>query len=421
MAMKIYLVGGAVRDQLLGKAVKERDWVVVGANVETMLAAGYKPVGKDFPVFLHPETHEEYALARTERKTGHGYHGFTFYADASVSLADDLLRRDLTINAMALDADGQLIDPYGGQADLHNRLLRHVSAAFREDPLRLLRVARLAAQLHEFDFHIATETLALMRDLVISGELQYLTPERVWAETVKALLTPAPEVFFSILRETGALAIFYPEIDALYGVPQPSQHHPEIDTGIHSMMVLQQAARLSPKGEVRFAALLHDLGKATSPQASWPRHHGHEHAGLALVEKLCDRLRVPNSYRELASLVANFHGLFRRVLDELHPHTIVTLLQQLDALRRPERFDDFLLACEADLRGRTGFESAAVPQSQILRELAVLCRDIDSSALQQAGLTGKAFGDALEKARIALVTQQLEAIRRHARGGSADA
>jgi tRNA nucleotidyltransferase (CCA-adding enzyme) len=414
--MNTYLVGGAVRDQLLGKAVTERDWVVVGASVADMVAAGFKPVGKDFPVFLHPETHEEYALARTERKSGHGYHGFTFYTDTSVSLADDLLRRDLTINAMALDTTGQLIDPYGGQADLHNRVLRHVSEAFRDDPLRLLRVARLAAQLHEFGFQVATDTLALMHELVLSGELQYLTPERVWAETVKALLSPAPEVFFTCLRETGALAIFYPEIDALYGVPQPAHYHPEIDTGVHSMMVLQQAARLSSKGEVRFAALLHDLGKAISPQASWPRHHGHEHAGLALVEKLCDRLRVPNSYRELAILVVNFHGLFRRVLDELQPDTIVITLQQLDAFRRPERFDDFLLACEADLRGRIGFETAAVPQTRILRELAALCRTIDSSTLQQqSGLTGKAFGAALESERIRQVSQQLEAIRMRAK------
>lgn len=417
--MKTYLVGGAVRDRLLGRASSERDWVVIGATVDEMLAAGFKPVGKDFPVFLHPDTKEEYALARTERKSGHGYQGFVFYANADVSLEQDLLRRDLTINAIAQDADDQLIDPYGGQQDLQQRVLRHVSPAFVEDPLRLLRVARLAAQLHAYGFTLAPETRTLLHQLVASGELGYLTPERVWAETEKALRAEAPQVYFAMLRELGALQLFFPELDALYGVPQPARYHPEIDTGVHSLMVLEQAALLSTKPEVRFAALMHDLGKGMTSQDHWPRHHGHEHAGLALLEKLCDRLRVPNGYRELASLVVQFHGQFRLVLNDLRADTIVHLLQRLDAFRRPDRFEDFLLACEADLRGRSGFEMLPVPQSRILRELFLLCKEIDMTQLQQSGATGKAFGELVEKTRIAIVTQALPAMRKSAQQASA--
>ncbi|KAA0646420.1 fused tRNA nucleotidyltransferase/2',3'-cyclic phosphodiesterase/2' nucleotidase/phosphatase Cca, partial [Escherichia coli] len=354
--MKIYLVGGAVRDALLGLPVKDRDWVVVGSTPQEMLDAGYQQVGRDFPVFLHPQTHEEYALARTERKSGSGYTGFTCYAAPDVTLEDDLKRRDLTINALAQDDNGEIIDPYNGLGDLQNRLLRHVSPAFGEDPLRVLRVARFAARYAHLGFRIADETLALMREMTHAGELEHLTPERVWKETESALTTRNPQVFFQVLRDCGALRVLFPEIDALFDVPAPAKWHPEIDTGIHTLMTLSMAAMLSPQVDVRFATLCHDLGKGLTPPELWPRHHGHGPAGVKLVEQLCQRLRVPNEIRDLARLVAEFHDLIH-TFPMLNPKTIVKLFDSIDAWRKPQRVEQLALTSEADVRGRTGFES----------------------------------------------------------------
>ncbi|MGA9852817.1 MAG: multifunctional CCA addition/repair protein [Gammaproteobacteria bacterium] len=365
--MQIYLVGGAVRDELLGLPVKERDWVVVGATPAELAARGFKPVGKDFPVFLHPESHEEYALARTERKTGPGYHGFEFYSAPQVTLAEDLRRRDLTINAMARDEQSKLIDPYHGKPDLDARLLRHVSPAFTEDPVRVLRVARFAARFAPLGFKIAPETLALMSKMAANGEVDALVAERVWQETAKALATEKPSVFFGVLRECDSLKRIFPEIDKLFGVPQPEKHHPEIDTGVHVMLVLDQAARLSTDIVVRFAALVHDLGKGTTPADILPHHYGHEERSVKLVEALCERLRVPKDYRELAVLTARYHGLVHRAR-ELRAETVLKLLQNVDAFRRPERFAQFLLACEADALGRKGLEDAPYPQAVYLRK-----------------------------------------------------
>jgi tRNA nucleotidyltransferase (CCA-adding enzyme) len=366
--MEVFLVGGAVRDELLGRPVRERDWVVVGSTPEEMLRLGFRPVGRDFPVFLHPQTGDEYALARTERKTARGYRGFQVHAAPDVTLEDDLGRRDLTINAMARSADGNLIDPHGGAADAQRRILRHVSSAFVEDPVRILRVARFAASLVDQDscFSVAPETMEMMRSMVDSGEVDALVPERVWQETRRALETDRPDVFFQTLRQCGALARIYPEIDCLFGVPQPATWHPEIDTGRHVMMVIRQAAQRSGSARVRFAALVHDLGKGVTPESLLPAHHGHERKGVALIAGMADRLKIPNDFRELAELVSRYHLLCHRA-GELRPATLLQLLEKLDAFRRPERFAEFLLACEADMRGREGFENRDYPQADMLK------------------------------------------------------
>ncbi len=405
--MQTYLVGGAVRDRLLGRPFTERDYVVVGATPETMEAAGFRPVGRDFPVFLHPETHEEYALARTERKTARGYHGFQFNASPEVTLEDDLERRDLTINAMAEDTDGRLIDPYGGRGDLEARQLRHVAPAFAEDPVRLLRVARFAAQLAPWGFEVAPDTLTLMRELVTSGEVDALVPERVWAECEKALKSPAPRRFLEVLRESGALAILFPEIERLFGVPQPERYHPEIDTGVHTLMVLDQATRLSDAPEVRFAALVHDLGKGTTDPEILPRHHGHEERGVDLIRALAERLRIPNRYRDLAVRVARYHGLVHRVF-ELRPKTVMKLVDGLDALRRPENVEPFLLAVEADFRGRTGWEDKPYPQADAVRRAVAAAQAVQPQALMAEGYKGKALGEALQRERIHAIADALD-------------
>lgn len=402
--MEIFLVGGAVRDKLLGRTVTENDWVVVGATPQTMIAQGYQPVGKDFPVFLHPQTKEEYALARTERKTGPGYTGFQFYAAEDVTLEQDLIRRDLTINAMAENSAGEIIDPFGGKADLHNRLLRHVSPAFAEDPVRVLRIARFAARYHHLGFKVAQETLDLMRSMVASGEVDHLVAERVWKEMSRALTEPDPDVFFSTLRDCGALARIFPELDALFGVPQRPEYHPEVDTGIHTLMSLQQACRLSASVDVRFATLVHDLGKGQTPREEWPRHHDHERRSLPLVRDLCQRLAAPKSARDLALAVAQFHTHCHRAL-ELKPATLVTTLEKLDAFRRSERFGDFLLCCEADARGRTGLEERDYPQAEYFAGALRACTQVKVNDLVEKGLTGAALGQALHQARIHAVKE----------------
>lgn len=396
--MKIYLVGGAVRDGLLGLPVRERDYVVVGAEPADMLARGFRPVGRDFPVFLHPDTQEEYALARTERKSGRGYHGFVVHAAPDVTLEDDLARRDLTINAIAQAEDGSLIDPYGGARDLEARLLRHVSPAFIEDPVRLLRLARFAARFAHLGFRVADETLALMRHMVDNGEVDALVPERVWQEIVKALETGRPARFFEVLRETGALARLLPELDALFGVPQPERHHPEIDSGVHSLMVLQQAVRLGADGPTRLAALLHDLGKGVTPPELWPHHYGHERRGARLVERIAERLRMPTHYRDLAVMTARWHTHAHKVF-ELRPSTLLKLLEGLDALRRPDRFAQFLLACEADARGRMGFEERAYPQADYLHQALAAVKGVAVQPLLERGLRGEALGQGLGRER----------------------
>jgi len=404
--MQIYLVGGAVRDKLLGVPLTDRDYVVVGATPDQMAAHGFKPVGADFPVFLHPQTKEEYALARTERKRGHGYKGFTVYAAPDVTLEDDLKRRDLTINAMAESADGKLIDPFGGAADLRAGVLRHVSPAFAEDPVRVLRVARFAARYAARGFRVADETLALMRSMVASGEVDHLVPERVWAELERALGEDRPARFFDVLGACGARPRLFPEIDALYGVPQPPEHHPEIDTGVHTMLVLEQAALLSRDARVRFAALVHDLGKGATPRAQWPRHIGHEQRGATLVENLCRRLRVPNEYRDLALLVTRYHAHCHRA-HELRPATLLDTLEALDAFRRPERLALFVLACEADARGRTGREREPYPQADIFRRAHAAAQAVDTAALAAdsaaAGIEGAAVGERIRARRIAAI------------------
>lgn len=403
--MKIYQVGGAIRDKLLGLPVKDRDWVVVGARPADMEALGFRPVGSDFPVFLHPQTHEEYALARTERKSGTGYKGFVFQATPEITLEQDLIRRDITINAIAEDEDGNIIDPYNGQRDLKAGLLRHVSPAFVEDPLRVLRVARFAAR---FGFNVADDTLALMRELADSGELATLVPERVWAEMEKALQTEQPVIFFEVLRACGALQQILPEIDNLYGVPQPEKYHPEIDTGVHTMMVLEQAARLTPDPVVRFAALVHDLGKATTPKDLLPAHHGHEERGAKLVQRLCDRLRIPNRYRELGVIVAQYHFICHRIM-ELREDTVLRKLEAMDAFRRPERFEQFLLACEADARGRTGYEQTPYPQAGQFRRYFSAARSVDTQSVTTAGLPGPQIGAAIREMRInAIIKTRVE-------------
>jgi len=393
--MEIYLVGGAVRDRLLGLPVKDRDWVVVGTTPEAMTALGYKIVGTDFPVFLHPETKEEYALARTERKSGKGYKGFTVYAGPDVTLEQDLARRDLTINAMAEDAAGRLIDLFDGANDLKRGILRHVAPAFAEDPLRVLRVARFAAR---FGYPVAHETQILMRTLVEAGEMETLVAERVWSELERALAEKQPVRFLEVLRECGALQRLLPELDALFGVPQPPEHHPEIDTGVHTLMVLAQATRLSPDARVRFAALLHDLGKGTTPASEWPKHVGHEERGAALVRDICSRLRVPNDYRDLAVLAARYHTHCHRAA-ELRDATLLETLEALDAFRRPERIEGFVRACEADFRGRTGYEERPYPQADIFRQAYFAARAVDTAAIA-SGRNGPEIAEAIRTARI---------------------
>lgn len=397
--MEIFLVGGAVRDKLLGRPVAEKDWVVVGATPQAMIDLGYQPVGKDFPVFLHPQTKEEYALARTERKTGPGYTGFQFYAAEDVTLEQDLIRRDLTINAIAENSAGELIDPFGGAADLHKRVLRHVSPAFAEDPVRVLRIARFAARYHHLGFKVADETLDLMRTMVASGEVDHLVAERVWKEMSRALTEAAPQVFFTTLRDCGALARILPEVDSLFGVPQRPEYHPEVDTGVHTLMALQQACRLSPSVDVRFAVLLHDLGKGQTPPEEWPSHHDHERRSLPLVRDVCQRLAAPKSARDLALAVAEFHTHCHRAL-ELKPATVVKTLEKLDAFRRPERFRDFLLCCEADARGRTGLENRDYPQADYFAGALHACTQVRVADLLEKGLSGGALGEALHRERV---------------------
>ena len=405
--MKVYLVGGAVRDELLGLAVDERDWVVVGASPQALLDLGYKAVGKDFPVFLHPQTGEEYALARTERKTGRGYYGFEAYFAPDVTLEDDLRRRDLTVNAIAKDPEtGQLIDPFGGVRDLESRVLRHVSAAFSEDPLRVLRVARFAARFAPLGFTVAPETLDLMRAMSQTDELNALVPERVWQETLRALSSAVPWRYFEVLREVGALAQVFPELERLFGVPQPPQWHPEIDTGVHTFMVLEQATALSADPRVRFASLVHDLGKGTTPPEEWPRHVGHEERSVKLIEALCERLRVPRDFRELARIVARYHGIAHRA-DALRASTMVDALDKLDAYRRPERFEQFLVACEADIRGRTGFEKRDYPQAQRWRRAFELARAVQFDRERWGDLTGEEIRERLRQERISLLKREL--------------
>jgi tRNA nucleotidyltransferase (CCA-adding enzyme) len=403
--MKTFLVGGAVRDQLLGLPVKERDWVVVGARPEELTDGGFRPVGRDFPVFLHPQTNEEHALARTERKTGPGYRGFETRFSPDVTLEQDLERRDLTVNAMARDPDtGKIVDPFGGRGDIEAKVLRHVSPAFIEDPLRVLRVARFVARFAHLGFRVAPETMELMRGISKSGELQALVPERVWQETLKALQTEKPQLFFSTLRDAYALAIVFPELDALFGVPQPERWHPEIDTGVHTLMVLEQAAKLTTESVIRFAALVHDLGKGETPPEIWPRHIGHENRSAELVKTMCARLKTPNEYRDLASLTARYHGICHRA-EELRPATLLELLENVDALRRPVRFDQFLVACEADMRGRTGFEARPYPQSDRLRRAFAAASTVKLDPALTATLNGPQIAERIRQARIAAIAE----------------
>ncbi len=394
--MQCYLVGGAVRDRLLKLPVKDRDYVVVGATPEDMLQQGFRQVGTDFPVFLHPDSGEEYALARTERKSAPGYRGFVTYSGSDISLEDDLRRRDLTINAMAEDHTGQLIDPFGGAKDLQQGILRHVSPSFSEDPLRVLRTARFAAR---FDFDIAPETLQLMRSISAGGELERLSPERVWTETEKALATNAPVRYIRDLRECHALAVLFPEIDALFGVPQRAEYHPEIDTGEHTLLALEQAGILSKETIVRFATLVHDLGKAATPKAEWPAHKKHDVRGVPIIEQLCQRLRVPVRYRELATLVSRYHIECHRIL-EMSADTVLKKLEALDAFRRPERFQQFLLCCRADVQGRKGKQHEPYPPADYLAEALKSCQRVDTCGLQKRGLEGREFAMALRQERI---------------------
>ena len=397
--MRIYLVGGAVRDTLLGIAGVDRDFVVVGATPEAMLREGYRPVGKDFPVFLHPSTQEEYALARTERKTGPGYHGFAFQADASVTLEQDLERRDLTINAMAMDEGGAIVDPFGGRGDLQARVLRHVSPAFAEDPVRVLRVARFAARYAPLGFRIADETVALMRGMVDAGEVAHLVAERVWTETRKALAEPMPSAFVRALRECNALRVVFPEVDALYGVPQRAEYHPEVDTGTHIELVLDMAARLAPRDDlVGWCALVHDLGKALTPADELPRHVMHEHRGVAPVRAICARLKVPAEHAALAELVCRFHLDAHRAL-ELRPATVLELFEKLDSFRKRDRLQRFLLACEADKRGRLGLADLPYPQADFLRAAHAAARAIEAAPFVAEGIAGPKIGEAVRAAR----------------------
>ena len=408
--MKVYLVGGAVRDQLLGLPVKDHDWIVVGAIPSTLLSLGYQQVGKDFPVFLNPKTKEEYALARTERKSSAGYTGFICDFSPTITLEQDLIRRDLTINAMAQSEDGEIIDPYGGKQDLENRILRHISPAFSEDPLRVLRVARFAARYHSLGFKIASETLALMAELAQSGELQHLTAERVWLETEKALNEKNPEIYFETLHKTGALSVLFPEIDALYGVPNPVKHHPEVDSFIHTMLVLKQAVNLTEnnpilnKSAVRFAAICHDLGKALTPQNILPHHYGHEQAGIKPTRALCKRLKVPSYFQELAELTCEFHTHIHKAF-ELRAETVITLFNRFDVWRKPQRFQEFLQVCLADTRGRTGFENKDYPQIDYINQLLQAANEVDVQQVIADGFEKQEIRNELTKRRILAVKQ----------------
>ena len=428
--MKIYLVGGAVRDQLLGLPIKDRDWVVVGATPETLLALGYQQVGKDFPVFLNPQTKEEYALARTERKSGKGYTGFICDFSESITLEQDLIRRDLSINAMAQDEQGNLYDPYQGKKDLDQRILRHISPAFAEDPLRVLRVARFAARFHHLGFHIAAETLDLMKNLTQSGELAHLTAERVWLETEKALNDPNPEVYFEVLRQIGALKVLFPELDALYGVPNPAQHHPEVDSFVHTMLVLQQAVKLtSPpqpestlpandgnkkdvnKSAVRFAAVCHDLGKALTPKEILPHHYRHEQAGIKPTRNLCKRFKVPTYYQELAELTCEYHTHIHKAF-ELRPDTIMKMFNRFDVWRKPQRFQEFLLVCLANTRGRTGFENKYYPQLDYINQLLKAAEAVNVQQVIADGFEKEGIRDELNRRRIKAIAE-MKAKYRH--------
>lgn len=400
--VEMYLVGGAVRDQLLNTPVTDRDWVVVGASPEWMIEQRFQPIGQDFPVFLHPQTKEEYALARTERKSGRGYKGFSFYAAPDITLEQDLLRRDLTINAMAMDNQGQLIDLFGGFSDLQNAKLRHVSKAFAEDPLRVLRVARFAAQLSVQDFSIASETLELMGSIVSSGELLELTPERVWLETQKALKTAKPRKYFEVLHQVGALEQLFPEISCLFGVPQTKKYHPEVDTGLHVLMSLDQICKTSSDVAVRFAVLVHDLGKGTTPKHEWPSHKGHEARGVDQIEKLCDRLNIANDYRDLAKKVSRWH-LHCHKAYELKASTIEKLFSGLDLWRKPDNLEKFLLCCTADARGRTDFEDREYAQADYLKDCFSSASEVHSQSILGRGITGPEVGEELRLGRIAAI------------------
>lgn len=406
--MEIYLVGGAVRDRLLGLEVGDRDWLVVGATTEQLKKSGFQQVGSDFPVFLHPITKEEYALARTERKIGNGYNGFICDFSPTVTLEEDLQRRDLTINAIAEDKNGQLHDVYGGIKDLHQRVLRHISPAFREDPLRVLRVARFAARYHHLGFKIAPETAKLMQEITACGELNHLTVERIWLETQKAFATASPQIYFQVLREVGALAVLFPELDALFGIPQPEKHHPEIDSGIHTLLVIEQAKKRIDQAHnpeaVLFAALCHDLGKALTPKAILPHHYGHEQKGVAPTTHLANRLKVPNDHKTLAKLTAEFHTHCHKIA-ELRPETIVKLFNKFDAWRKPERFFDFLLVCEADSKGRLGFEQREYPQRDNIKQLLDIANQVSVQQVIADGFEQSAIRVELDKRRALAIKQ----------------
>ncbi len=409
--MEVYLVGGAVRDELLGIPVIERDWCVVGTTPEELRAARYRQVGKDFPVFLHPETGEEYALARTERKTAPGYHGFSFRTSTDVTIEEDLGRRDLTVNAMAKSGEGALIDPFNGLADIEAKLLRHVSSAYQDDPVRILRTAKFAARFATLGFTVASETMQLMSQMVADGEVDALVPDRVWKETEAALAGPEPRVFFQVLRDCGALAVIYPEIDALFGIPQPAKWHPEIDCGLHTMMVVEQATHLSDSVDVRFAALVHDLGKATTPAATLPSHHGHERRGVKIIRALAKRMPIPVACRELAIVVADLHGHCHKAL-ELRAATILKVLEGTDAFRRPERFAKFLLACEADARGRTGFENRPYPQADYLAGALAAANTVSAEDIIKAGAKGPEISATIRSQRTTAISAYTDTIKR---------
>jgi tRNA nucleotidyltransferase (CCA-adding enzyme) len=407
--MKIYLVGGAVRDALLGLTIKDKDYLVVGSTPAEMLSLGYRQVGKDFPVFLHPKNQQEYALARIERKTGAGYDGFSCDANEHVSLEEDLLRRDLTINAIAQDEQGQLHDPYGGQQDIIHKQLRHVSQAFVEDPLRVLRVARFAARFHSLGFTVAAETMALMAQISLSGELEHLTAERVWQECERALATDEPQVFFEVLAQCGALEVLFPEIHALFGVPQPEKWHPEIDTGLHTLLSLKQASLLTDDMAIRFATLVHDLGKALSPKDSLPKHHGHGQKGIPLIKQFCQRLRVPNDYRDLALLVSDQHQNIHNAF-ELKASTLVSLFDKGDFWRKPERLNGLLSACIADIRGRTGLEKSAYPQAAYIEHCFQLAKQVEVQKIIADGFSGAEIKNQLNRLRILAIDEYKQSL-----------
>lgn len=408
--MEIFLVGGAVRDIILNYPSSEKDWVVVGGTPKQLLDQGFANVGKDFPVFLHPETKEEYALARKERKVAGGYTGFEFDTSLSVSLEEDLNRRDLTINAIAQSEDGQFIDPYNGIEDIESRTLRHVSPAFAEDPVRVLRLARFAARYHHLGFSVASETIKLVHTMVDAGELNHLVPERVWKEFEKALGEQHPEIFISVLRECKALKVIMPELDSLFGVPQPEQHHPEVDTGVHSVMTLEQARKLSPSPSVRFASLMHDLGKALTPREQWPKHYGHEKLGLKSLETLCRRLKAPKEFSELALIVMQYHTHCHRAF-ELRADTLLELFKKCDAYRRTQRFADFLVCCKADAQGRTGFENRNYPQANYLLSAFNIANEVKASSFTKLGFKGAELGEAINNEREKLLRDAVIAIR----------